>query len=445
MKFAFAPVLYYLASSPPSSNTIIHSNKMPTPNDRLPTLREFTLPSEDSPRNKNLSARTNEMNQLFEKGAPLSEKELDDILNSIQNLCPKDNNKDFTIDLDDLKKTLTEIAHISHKDWNVTGKNTKLLEQKLFPEGVATPMARQILERILTEGNWDGAAQHAQDGRPDSVRPWAVLVTGVNGIRKTTSIYQDWFPQILKEALVPPKDMEQVPDFPKESLPVGSNSFFRQLDHMIATLCNEDFKVLYWLTEKELEDNGNTPENPSSHIVKKYSDLKAAIFSRYRTLSELLGALLLREAQTLKSNCMMETSGRDVAMFHYVDHFFPADKYNKLALHFNINDLSQAQTSVDQRMIGEIQTGIQALQAKDVFDVVYANAGGPYGSEVLPGVQEASDRVWKDVVMKGDQVGQDWYKATININAYSNKPWTAQAVRADGSLGPSVFAFENKK
>ena len=48
----------------------------------------------------------------------------------------------------------------------------------------------------------------------------------------------------------------------------------------------------------------------------------------------------------------METSGRDVAMFHYVDHFFPsASSYNKLALHFVINDLSQAQTSVDQRMI----------------------------------------------------------------------------------------------
>jgi hypothetical protein len=142
---------------------------------------------------------------------------------------------------------------------------------------------------------------------------------------------------------------------------------------------------------------------------------------------------------------MMETSGRDVAMFHYVDQIFPAKGYNKLALHFTINDLSQAQVSVDRRMIGEIQTGIKAMEGKNDFDVIYANAGGPYGSEVLPGVQEASDRVWTEVVLKGDQVGQDWYKATIAINAYPDKSWTAQAVRADGSLGPSVFTFENKK
>lgn len=94
-------------------------------------------------------------------------------------------------------------------------------------------------------------------------------------------------------------------------------------------------------------------------------------------------------------------------------------------------------------MVGEIQAGIKAVDVKSDFDVIYANAGGPYGSEVLPGVQEASDRVWRDVVTKGDQVGQDWYKATIAINAHANKPWTAQAVRPDGSLGPSVFTFQN--
>ena len=210
---------------------------------------------------------------------------------------------------------------------------------------------------------------------------------------------------------------------------------------MIATLCNEDFKALYVLTQQELKDDAS---NPPSALVKKYSDLKAAIFSRYRTLSELLGARLLKEAQKLESNCMMETSGRDVAMFHYVDHFFPKNKYHKLALHFTINDLSQAQDSVDRRMVQEIQTGIEAVQAKDDFKIIYANAGGPYGSEVLPGVQEASDSVWNDVVLKGQEVGQDWYKATIAINAYPDKPWTAQAVRPDGSLG-TLHTFSNKR
>lgn len=159
--------------------------------------------------------------------------------------------------------------------------------------------------------------------------------------------------------------------------------------------------------------------------------------------------MLLREAQDISLNCMMETSGRDIAMFHYVDQFFPSSaserRYNKLALHFTINDLSCAQQSVDARMVREIQTGMQALASEHVVPIIYANAGGPYGSEVLPGVQEASDRVWNDVVLaKGggaSEVGLDWYKATIAINAHPTEPWTAQAVRPDGSLG-TVFTFE---
>jgi hypothetical protein len=206
---------------------------------------------------------------------------------------------------------------------------------------------------------------------------------------------------------------------------------------MIATLCNEDFAALYALTRDLLDGH---QDNPPSDVIKMYSDMKAAIFTRYRTLSELLGALLLREAQKLKSNCMLETSGRDVAMFLYCDHFFPSG-YNKLALHYTINDLRHAQESVDKRMVHEIQTGIEALKKQDVFEIINANAGGPYGSEVLAGVQADSDRVWKDEVMSEGGVGKDWYKATIQINAHATEPWTAQAVKPDGSLG-TKFTFE---
>jgi len=171
---------------------------------------------------------------------------------------------------------------------------------------------------------------------------------------------------------------------------------------------------------------------------------KAAIFGRYRTLSELLGALLLKQAQKVNINCMMETSGRDVAMFHYVDHFFGQNKkYNKLALHFTINDLTHAQQSVDRRMIDEMQLGAKAIESGDVFDIVYTNQGGPYGSKVLEGVQRDSDKVWKSQVLSGT-VGKDWYKATIAINAHQSEPWTAQAVKPDGSLGKK-FTFEPRK
>ena len=177
------------------------------------------------------------------------------------------------------------------------------------------------------------------------------------------------------------------------NLPCGSNTFFRQLDHMIATLCNEEFIRLYTYTRDMLvgdgDGNESTPQHhpPTSDIVQLYSNMKAAIFSRYRTISELLGVILLREAQKIPINCMVETSGRDVAMFHYIDHFFPATSYHKLALHFTINDLEHAKTSVDQRMIDEIQSGIAAVETSSIFDIINANVGGPYGSEVLADIE----------------------------------------------------------
>jgi hypothetical protein len=269
--------------------------------------------------------------------------------------------------------------------------------------------------------------------------PPFILINARSGIRKTTSMYQEWFPRLLHEALVPPSS-GNVATMTEDTLPTGSNSFFRQLDHMIATLCNEEFTKLYAFTRDMMQESA---DEPTSDIVKAYSDLKAAIFTRYRTLSELLGVALLRAAQTLQSNCMLETSGRDVAMFHYVDHFFPEESYNKLALHFQINDLQQAKESVDQRMVREIQTGIRALRDRNVFAIINANAGGPYGSEVLEGIQADSDRVWNDDIIANGVVGQTWYKATIQINAHASEPWTAQAALPDGRLGPH-YPFELK-
>ncbi|EEC43947.1 predicted protein [Phaeodactylum tricornutum CCAP 1055/1] len=401
------------------------------PSKRARTQRSISSTLSADPKSRaDISSRTQEMNQRAKDGAPLSETELRDVINSVQNVYPSETDMSW----EDLRTVLKDVAHLSHKDWAVTGNNAKRLGEKLLQDGVSKS-SRQLLERILTEGKWDEGAKHATE-RPDSVQPWAVLVTGVNGIRKTTSIYQTWFPNLLGEALVAPDGAKT--DFSNQVLPVGSNSFFRQLDHMIATLCNEDFGLLYSMTSELLDEQ--MLKDPPRDVIKKYSDLKAAIFTRYRTLAELLGALLLTEAQLVKSNCMMETSGRDVAMFNYVDHFFPKG-YSKLALHFTVNDLSQAKESVDQRMVREIQTGINAVKKESVFDIINANAGGPYGSEVLEGIQRDSDKVWNTVLDGSAGVGKDWYKATIRINAKANEPWTAQAVKPDGSLG-AEFVFE---
>ena len=93
------------------------------------------------------------------------------------------------------------------------------------------------------------------------------------------------------------------------------NSFFWQLDHIITTLCNEDFSLLYALTAAQLETESNNDDDegggasddtnatananadtnstttttteqqlnpltppPSKELVKQYSNLKASIF-----------------------------------------------------------------------------------------------------------------------------------------------------------------------
>mmetsp|Transcript_58815 Transcript_58815/g.161412 ORF Transcript_58815/g.161412 Transcript_58815/m.161412 type:complete len:258 (+) Transcript_58815:47-820(+) len=234
---------------------------------------------------------------------------------------------------------------------------------------------------------------------------------GVNGIRKTSSVYQPWFKEALASAL------GDAFDGPAASLPDGSDSFFRQLDYMIATIALDDFRALY-----EIEE------------VAPYAQRKDGIFSRYRTYAEMVGALLVKEAQRRRLNVMVETSGRDIAMFRYIDHFFPDESYRKLVVHFTINDIEFAERSVDGRMLGEMADGRAALATADALQVIRANAGGPYGSAALRGVQADSDKVWEAVKAGGD-AGASWYKASIAISASATEPWTVRAVGVDGVAG----------
>ena len=425
------------------------SKRAPT----LPKMTSSTL-SEDAVTKHNASKimieRTNSMASRAKDRSPFTTDEIQDVINSLKNITPKDS----TIEWDALERLLVDVAHLSHKDWHVSDTNSDKMAEILLPDGtgLTTAQSHQMFERILHDGNWDGAKTHANamNKAGENNKPWAVLVTGVNGIRKTTSVYQPWFSSVLQEALISPPSVKEETNFTLDVLPNGDNSFFRQLDHMICTLCNEDFSTLYALTGVQLEDGGDTAKDnnhPSKLLIKQYSNLKASLFSRYRTLSELLGILLLKEAQKNNINTMCETSGRDIAMFHYIDHFFSNEKYNKLALHFTINDLQYAKQSVDERMVQEMKMGQTALESSDVVEVIYANAGGPYGSEVLEGVQADSDRVWDEVIMQKDReeggVGYDWYKASMRINAHDEKPWTIQAVRPDGSLG-TEYTFDER-
>eukprot|EP00656_Telonema_subtile_P007001 TRINITY_DN13269_c0_g1_i1.p1 TRINITY_DN13269_c0_g1~~TRINITY_DN13269_c0_g1_i1.p1 ORF type:complete len:144 (+),score=39.01 TRINITY_DN13269_c0_g1_i1:51-434(+) len=103
--------------------------------------------------------------------------------------------------------------------------------------------------------------------------------------------------------------------------------------------------------------------------------------------------------------------------------FFPNEQYRKLAIHFTIDDIAFAEKSVDSRMSSEMRSGVEALKTGDLEQVVNVNAGGPYGSAVLKGVEAQSQAVWEQVNGQSD-VADGWYKASFKITGHESQPWT---------------------
>mmetsp|Transcript_51483 Transcript_51483/g.168336 ORF Transcript_51483/g.168336 Transcript_51483/m.168336 type:complete len:389 (-) Transcript_51483:280-1446(-) len=329
---------------------------------------------------------------------PFRSGELDRAVASLQKLS------DSPIDAQALREFYASSAHHNHKEWARTEQNAAALRNVVGGPGTAA--FDTIFARVLGDGNYDAAAA-AAEARGESSKPWVVLVTGLNGIRKTTSVHQPWFKEALAAALG-----DQFGG-PAAELPDGANSFFRQLDYMVATLALTEFEALYTLQD-----------------VAAYAERKDAIFARYRTAAEVLGVLLLRAAEERRMNVMVETSGRDIGMFEYVEHLFPSDSYRKLVLNFRINTLSFAERSVDARMLREMADGSAALGGAPAA-LVRANAGGPYGSAALAGVQADSRRVWESVVGGGaGGVGASWLKASFEIDAAADAPWTCRPAAA---------------
>ena len=211
-----------------------------------------------------------------------------------------------------------------------------------------------------------------------------------------------------------------------DDLPTGHNSFFRQLDFIVATLANQDFRALYSLS--------------NSITVADYSARKDLIFKKYRTISEILGASLLHAAQSRGMNVLVETSGRQIASFDYIDALFDGTRYRKLALHFTIDDIQFAERSVDSRMAGEMARGARLVAAGDISHraVVAVNSGGPYGSAVLRDVLRDAERVWTEFTA----TRHDWMKASIAIRGNDDPSrWTASAVLPEGGVSPNSYLF----
>lgn len=213
----------FVAIIPISKRSLVGQRQ--TERDKVPLATPTQMTTNNVARAENLVDRARAMNERANHELPLTEAELDGIILSIRNVYPDDGPLDF----DELRAFLGEVAHLSHKNWTRTGMNSEILAKILIPQGISSN-ARKLLARIIQEGNWDGAARHAASNITDDM-PWAVLVTGVNGIRKTTSMYQPWFTTLLAEALVAPAGRPAA--FDTRVLPSGQTAFFRQLGKVI--------------------------------------------------------------------------------------------------------------------------------------------------------------------------------------------------------------------
>lgn len=126
-------------------------------------------PSEASARLHELTESMNERN-----GTPFTATEVDHVIHSLQNVIPTNR-----IDWDKLQSLLLDVAHLSHKNWTVTETNAAKIGTILLKNGI-DDAARQMLSRILQEGNWDNAVKHSRSmNQNGTIRPWAVLVTGL--------------------------------------------------------------------------------------------------------------------------------------------------------------------------------------------------------------------------------------------------------------------------
>ena len=176
------------------------SSSLSSSSDIIRTLRPFSTsqhaPLSPAEAAKQLQTLTAEMNSRA--GQPFTKAELDGVVHSLQNVVPPDAALDGRIDWNELREFLLETAHLSHKDWAVTETNAARLGQILLPSDGSSSssnnnnqiavladdssnsvVAQQMFERILREGNWNGAMAQATKTQASQEKPWAVLVTGV--------------------------------------------------------------------------------------------------------------------------------------------------------------------------------------------------------------------------------------------------------------------------
>lgn len=321
-------------------------------------------------------------------------------------------------------------AHLPPKRWPIVKEGLDMLRGVVGEPGEA--LFDGLFRRVLEGGKWRNAAQHAAKAGASAEttrRPWVVLVMGCNGIRKTTSVFQPWFKSALAFSLGDTYTGRV------EDLPDGNNSFFRQLDFMMANVASVEFASMYssaCCDPGKITDQGN---------VEAYMALKGAIFARYRGLCEMLGGLLLESASTRMMNVMLETSGKDIASFDYVNFFFPDDRYRKMVVYFDVDRLEFAKLSVDERMRKEMALGRALVGEPEATpaELMAVNCGGPYGGKQLSGVEAAARATWEQVMSAKKAEGEEG-EADGDGGTWSS--WHFARVSIGGSTDPSGEGWE---
>ena len=232
-------------------------------------------------------------------------KDVESAVKSLSRRISHNNNN--KIDINRYKSHLIESAHLSHKDWTITESYSDKLRHILG--GIDDKEFQLLFQRVLNDGNFNiknsvnsiDIDKSSSSSNSINNKPWVVLVTGVNGIRKTTSLNQPWFQELLYTCIKPPtsnNNDDDSSDIILERLPAGKNSFYRQLDYMVATLAVEEFETLYKNSSSSGSSSGSSGggsgggsggSGGSGSDVEEYSRQKAVIFSKYRMIAEQLG------------------------------------------------------------------------------------------------------------------------------------------------------------
>jgi hypothetical protein len=256
--------------------------------------------------------------------------------------------------LEDALKQIISLIHNLNDNYDFTSKEyyNNLLNflQILFP-------------RFFEDSNLKNAIKHTIDNEYRDIKPWVVVIMGLNGIRKTTAMKDDQIKTLIYEAL--PKKIQDYYD--KDFMPSANNSFFRQLDFIVPSLASKFFEMLKDLNSIDLYKLG-----------------KHKIFSTYGLFFGNWLNIISNCIGSVGCNMLIEATGQNYLQSHLINRnekFSAYNKYNKLIIRFSITEdnLSIIGDTIDKRFEEEFAN---LKKSKSLYDITKAIIGGSTTTKV---------------------------------------------------------------